>query len=76
MKFTKNSETLMMAFMDDFSSFLPKRRLYQQRRMDSLLKKFYNEFLIRETFFDATRAELSFGDVFSPLELIIHHVNA
>ena len=43
MKFTKNSETLMMAFMDDFSSFLPKQRLYQQRRMDSLLKKFYNE---------------------------------
>ena len=29
--------------MDDFSSFLPKQRPYQQRRMDALLKIFYTE---------------------------------
>ncbi len=43
MKFTKHSETLMMAFMDDFANFLPKQRPYQQRRMDVLLKHFYKE---------------------------------
>ena len=43
MKFTKHSEILMMAFMDDFANFLPKQRPYQQRRMDGLLNHFYKE---------------------------------
>jgi len=43
MKFTKDSETLMMSFMNDFSSFLPKQRADQQHKMDKLLKIFYKE---------------------------------
>ena len=43
MKFTKDSELLMVAFMNDFSTFLPKHKPQQQKHMDIILKIFYNE---------------------------------
>ena len=43
MKFTKDSELLMVSFMDDFSSFLPKHKPHQQKQMDAMLKTFYGE---------------------------------
>lgn len=43
MKFSINSEKLMKSTMHNFSKFLKKRSLSQQKGFDKILKKFYKE---------------------------------